>query len=126
MAASFNFVVTSTAAIILILTLAYLAVHMASAVEKEPFPPTHNPCPDLWILNPDGKCEAPSRGNIGSPPITETTKYVTSDSNKTLSIQPLDKAWSSDSKMGSSICAKRQWSNENNISWDGISNYNSC
>jgi hypothetical protein len=123
--ASFNFIVVSIALVILILTLAYLAVNMSTTNANVKFPPTYNNCPDGWTMNSQNLCVAPSSGNIGSPPISPSTKFVTSDADKSLSIAPLDTAWTGSTGL-SAICAKKKWANTNNISWDGISNYNSC
>lgn len=123
--ASFNFIVVSIALGILILTLTYLAVNMSSTKANEKFPPTHSICPDGWTMSSENLCVAPSSGNIGSPPISSITKFVTSDAKQSLSISPLDPAWSGTTGL-TEVCSKKRWANTNNISWDGISNYNSC
>jgi len=123
--ASFNFIIVAIAAVILIITLSYMAVNMSSSSSTTVFPPTHNDCPDGWIMNSAGKCIAPTNGNIGSPPITATTKYVTADAANIMSISPHDTAWTASTGL-TDICSKQQWSTANNISWDGVSNYNSC
>lgn len=123
--ASFNFIVISIAAVILILILTYISIRVSTAKKDEIFPPTYNNCPDGWEVGENNMCKAPLNGNIGSPPINSNTKFVTLDTNSRMGISSSDSSWIGGSGL-SSICAKKKWANMNNISWDGVSNYNSC
>jgi hypothetical protein len=95
-----------------------------------PFPPIANPCPDYWNVNSDGKCSATIKSatdntfyNIGtlSMPLntSDTAPYATNNI-----FDPKNVKWAASGK--SAICAQRDWSLQNGIEWQGISNYNGC
>ena len=80
--------------IVLIMTLTVVGVAMYSSRYTAEYPPTIGNCPDYWDIDEDGTC-------------TDTN-----DNTKTYD-PAID---------GDSICQKKEWARENNVTWDGITN----
>ena len=130
----FYTIVLTVAIIVLILILTIVGITLGSTNNSQSFPPSKNTCPDYWTVSnnasdPSGTCIIDSR-NMGS--ITknnnvysfpQNTKGVISSSDGRINFT--DSAWES-SYMRSNQCALYQWTNNNKISWDGVSNFNGC
>lgn len=122
----FHMVVLVISVSILVIVLAYLGLSLRNAKKNMVFPPTQNTCPDGWTFNSGGMCQMPTSGNVGSI----TTVNATSNSNliKTngvWGIMPESVDWVA--KTGkTAVCAKQAWANKYGVTWDGVSNYNSC
>lgn len=107
-------IVISVAIIFLVVILITVGV-MSQNIEKNMvYPPTHLVCPDYWT-DISGVCQ-PGSVNLGK--LTNTSNPI--DFNGT--------SWKSGGNYTglSETCAKKKWATDNNILWDGISNYNSC
>lgn len=104
----FYVIVMTTVVVLLILTLTYIGVYVVNDDDKNTtFPPVETQCPDYWGTK-DGKCIVPDTMNKGTLSSASGTEMdFTGASYDT-------------------ICKKKQWANDNGISWDGISNYNKC
>ena len=111
---------------ILVIVLAYLSISLRNAKKNTVFPPTQNTCPDGWTFNSNNMCQMPISGNIGN--ITMANASSTSNLVKTKGIwgiMPESTDWVS--KTGkTAVCAKQAWANKYGVTWDGVSNYNSC
>ena len=126
---SFYLIVLSIAAIVLIVLLTYIGIQLSKPGVTVPvFPPTYNTCPDFWDIQ-GNVCVIPSSTgkNVGTI-YTTTNLNLTSDNTPGLTA---DKKMInfSDSKWGTgknAICAQQTWSNNYQILFDGISNYNKC
>jgi hypothetical protein len=99
------------------------------------YPPNTYSCPDYWKTDSSGNCTMPTEKSFSNESVflnsggksdlgkISTVAPYSNDSNfKTF--DPNNILWSSSGK--SSICSKKAWANQNNIIWDGISNYNKC
>ena len=119
---SFHITVLTIATIIFIIALTTIGVMMQKGSKGGTFPPTASNCPDGWTetstVNASTnvatyRCSAPNGFTATLIPSAEIT--VVADP-KSLSYN--------DST--TSICDNRKWTNTNNLTWDGVSNYNSC
>lgn len=123
----FYIIVPTIAIVILILILTYIGIKMANnrtATESNAFPSQMSTCPDYWQVNPtNGYCMVPSSGTRNSGTIKDYSK-VTGYNSASNSINFRDAAWATSG--GSSTCGKKSWCKTNNITWDGVSNYNAC
>lgn len=97
------------------------------------YPTTKNTCPDYWNVSVDvSGCIIDDR-NTGNIVKDASGNYILSnkgplptygfDGASTINFS--DPSWSS-GYVRTNQCALKLWSNQNNISWDGVSNYNSC
>jgi hypothetical protein len=132
----FHIIVLTVALVILILLLTFIGLLMSNQKNNLSYPPTYNTCPDYWSISTDGSnCIIPSYSsnlNIGllySGPTTlnssvSTTPGFTSitDANNNV----INQINFNNSKWQGSVCNQKIWAVNNNIVWDGISNYNSC
>ena len=123
----FYMIVLTIATIVLIILLASIGLLMNKGKKSTVFPPTSNQCPDNWALGADGvSCVVPKTGNVGSGAIAASATnapYAVSIGGQIM-FNPNNPSWSATGS--SAICAKKNWANNNNISWDGVDNYNSC
>jgi hypothetical protein len=93
------------AVIFLILCLIGIGILMQFQNAGTKFPLHPNVCPDRWITPDNGlSCTKPASGQPNAGNAT---------SDITLSAYP-------------NICDKYKWAKENNVNWDGVSNYNKC
>jgi hypothetical protein len=119
---SFQVIVLSIAVVVLVLVLTFVGVIMSKQNNSQVYPPTMNDCPDYWEVRADGSgCNVPIQGKANSGPSTFTpdTKALLKDT-KLASGQYInfkDNAWAN-------VCTKKCWAANNNIYWDGVSNYN--
>jgi hypothetical protein len=140
----FYIIVVSIAIIFLIVILTLIGIAMRYQNKSTVFPPMANDCPDFWTIAADGKsCSIPSNGkrNVGNlyVPVTDTLNISYSSADKFPTYTPgtngnvasaastinfADDAWSSQGQ--TAICAKKKWAVNWGISWDGVTNYNSC
>jgi len=122
----FYVIVPSIAIIILILILTYIGIQMVnkkSASGKNEFPPQYATCPDYWQLNNEGKCVMPTTGSRNSVTGTLSASNTPGYNSTEGIIDFNNSGWSA---TGSSICKQKMWANSNNVTWDGVSNYNAC
>jgi len=126
---SFYVIVLVVAVIVLVIVLAIFGVMMQHQNNQTVYPPTSNRCPDYWTYDTSGKCTPPTNNtNIGV--YRDTNKsldpnlppYSTSTTSPTF--DPSNNQWSLSGK--SVVCAQRDWATQNDIVWDGVSNYNNC
>jgi len=129
---SFYIIVITIAIICLILTLTVIGIILTSQTTAVTFPPTQNTCPDYWTVGTDMTgnviCNV-NPMNVGiyacttasggykidpSPPGYTSGKFDFSDPG-----------WAT-TYTTTNQCALHKWTNQNNISWDGVSNYNGC
>jgi len=134
----FYIIVLSVAIILLILILTYLGIVMTKNKKSDnstAFPPIQSTCPDYWSISKTdlSSCEVPIKGARNAGTIYDTAGAVLLDSKTTpgyktgstpLKINFNDGAWSAGGK--SATCSQKTWANQNNVIWDGISNYNGC
>ena len=122
----FYVLVLSIAIMLLILILTYIGIKMAynkDAVGQNAYPPQFSNCPDYWQTNIDGTCVIPNSGgkNYGSINAGNPSSCGTNTQKNAIDFSAA--CWNTS---GSSVCSKQLWSKMNNVSWDGISNYNGC
>jgi hypothetical protein len=139
----FYIIVTVIAIVFLILILTVIGILMRYQNKSTVFPPVANDCPDFWTIASDGtKCKIPGNNqkNVGSlynPNNSIKIKSETSSvfpiytpgTNGTLNFSPniidfKNETWSSQGK--TAVCAQKQWADNWGITWDGVTNYNSC
>jgi hypothetical protein len=139
----FYIIVTVIAIVFLILILTVIGILMRYQNKSTVFPPVANDCPDFWTIAENGtKCKIPTstQKNVGSLYDSNNSikiKYETSSAfpmytpgtNGTLNISPniidfKNETWSSQGK--TAVCAQKQWADNWGITWDGVTNYNSC
>jgi len=94
------------ALVTLILIMTYIGISLYRNRKQSTFPSTYYECPDYWTTNVNEKgektgCTAPKNGV--NQPRTKDPVPFTADR-----------------------CKKREWSLNNNITWDGVSNYANC
>ena len=138
----FYMIVLAIAVLFLIIMLTYIGILMRYTDTKVAFPPIENDCPDYWVLASDGKsCTIPTydqknagtlysndkdvkdidiTDETGSFP-TKTPGYD-SENNR---IDFTNDAWAGSNGL-TSTCAKKFWANNWGITWDGITNTNTC
>jgi hypothetical protein len=133
----FHIIVLTIALVVLILLLTFIGILMSNQKKTMTYPPTYNTCPDYWSVSTDGSnCVIPtydSQLNIGS---LYTSPGVLSQTvlNTPGFTSPKDVATNAiinqinfgNSNWQGSVCNQKIWANNNNIVWDGVSNYNSC
>jgi len=89
------------AAIFLIVCLIGIGILMQFQNSGMKFPLHPNMCPDRWTISNDkSSCNLIAANGTTSKTIA-------------LSTYP-------------NICDKKKWAKDNNVNWDGVSNYNSC
>ena len=146
----FYIIVLSIAVIFLILILTLIGVLMKQSKKTGgTFPPIVNNCPDYWVISTDGKsCTIPIKKDSTTGYTTEKNAgslYGTNsdldiiDPSGTSVVFPIktpgfvtggstidftDAAWSAQGK--TSTCAQKQWAQKWGITWDGITNNNTC
>jgi hypothetical protein len=123
----FYTIVLTIAIIFLILILTIVGITLNSTNNNQSFPPTKNTCPDYWTVS---TCILDPR-NMGTITKNSDNTYKFPSSTKgvvdssTGKINFTDSTWAS-SYMRTNQCALYQWTNNNKISWDGVSNFNGC
>ena len=129
----FYFIVLLSASVILILLLTFIGVLLYSSESTTKFPPANSICPDYWTINADRTCgfpQNPTARNIGN--IKATAGIIASNqqipglSGNGKSINFSDSGWASLYPSTTAKCAKKKWTIDNRIEWDGISNTSNC
>jgi hypothetical protein len=103
------FVVTVVFSVIM---LCFVGYFMSISRKNETYPPSIADCPDYYTLNSTGICNAGS--NITTSDPVCNSEDFTKDIYKP-----------SGTNFTSGLCAKKQWANKCNVTWDGISNNDS-
>lgn len=119
---TFYIIVLSIAACTLIILLTFIGIKMTynrRQSQGTTFPPSYSNCPDNWTADTEGNCTV-GNFNTGNSKFNKknTPGYI---SSKQINFQ--DESWGSTSTR---VCTLNNWAKINNISWDGISNYNNC
>jgi hypothetical protein len=125
-------IVLFIAVVLLVLILTFMGLLMRSQEKNTVYPPNLNVCPDYWSSNDEGNCTMPTEKSFN-----DQSNFLNSGGNNYLgasSIAPYSEdtksfdtknvLWESGGQ--SRVCAQKSWANQNNITWDGISNYNKC
>lgn len=132
----FYIIVLSVAIALLVLVLTVIGIMLSKRTVNLAYPPSYNTCPDYWAISTDGSnCIIPtyqSSLNIGglynsngvlNPSVLATPGYgiYTDPSTNMVSnfINFANSGWAG-------VCSQKTWANQNNVVWDGVSNYNSC
>jgi hypothetical protein len=89
------------AVVFLIVCLIGIGILMQFQNAGTKFPLHPNVCPDRWTINP-------KNGDI-------CDLMVSGTSSKTITLSAYP-----------NICDKYKWAKDNNVNWDGVSNYNGC
>ena len=126
-------IVLFIAVVLLILVLTFMGILLRSQNQTKLFPNNANICPDYWTSDLSGNCTMPTELSFNNPTtMLNTGSLVNLGTNSAIapfpttptSFSTTNPLWGSGG--ASAICQQKQWSNQNNIVWDGISNYNSC
>lgn len=129
----FYIIVSSIAVVFLILVLTFMGIMMKNQNSKVVYPPTSFVCPDYWSSDDSGNCTLPTKMSSSNPsiPINSggsanlgTNPNIAPYSKDMKSFNVNNVLWSSGGK--STLCAQKDWSTQNSIQWDGVSNYNGC
>jgi hypothetical protein len=114
---TFYTVVVIVAVVFLIVCLIIIGIMMQYQKGSDVFPPTANICPDKWTVNGSGCSPNEINGNtiVSAAWCTANNTICAMDSTNKFTF--LDSA---------TICDKQKFAKENNILWDGVSNYNKC
>lgn len=138
---TFYIIVLSIAILFLILILTSVGILLSTKNNIEVYPPMKNDCPDYWQSSNENNqivC-TPNNKNYGKLKLSFATDYkitktdlfvpdnvsndiITSDNKKINFNHP---SWAS-AYNSTNTCALYKWTNDNNVVWDGISNYNAC
>ena len=137
----FYMIVIGIAIVFLILIMVFMGLMMQDQNQNTVFPPTSSTCPDGWGVTTDGSCNIPQNAtalggkNVGNLEFTNGGNNFkglnhTSSYPKNLNISgnkfsPSDPKWTWGTTT-SNICGQQLWAQKYNITWDGVSNYNSC
>jgi hypothetical protein len=130
----FYIIVLSVAIVILILILTYIGINSMYNKSGTVYPPKALPCPDTWqtSLVDSSSCSIPVYGSTNTGSIYDSTTHLLTLKSATTPglntnssyISFTDSGWT---KGGvSAICGQKLWAIKNNITWDGVSNYNKC
>ena len=118
----------------LVIFLTFIGLMMKNDKSTAIYPPTSNVCPDYWVSDSKGNCFIPERKSFSDKSVILNTgnsgcsllskKNVAPYSSDGRSFSSKNPLWTS--KGETTICAQKNWSINNNIVWDGVSNYNMC
>ena len=126
----FYIITITVAVVLLILILTYIGVYVMGGSDKTPYPPESLQCPDYWEKS-GADCIIPGANttNAGTRATGDTNNFANIPSNAAYIANGVlktdDASWQTSDGL-SAKCAKKLWANNNNVVWDGISNYNSC
>lgn len=130
---SFYLIVISIAVVSLILFLTFMGILLKNQNANVIFPENAYQCPDYWTYDSSGNCTMPTQASFSNPTATlnmgglktlQISNSIAPYSQDGKSFDSKNTLWSSGGQ--STICAKKTWSNNNGIMWDGITNYNQC
>lgn len=124
----FYVIVLTIAVILLILILTSVGLLMKNGKSSSVFPPNANSCPDGWsvttITGVSGEvCQIPESAEPSSYTSGAVPAGTYNSSNSTLNFDP--SLWGGFGGK-TAKCSQTYWANSNNISWDGVSNFNAC
>jgi len=141
---SFYWTVLVIAIIALIGALTYVGILMTYYTNQDTtYPPVASSCPDFWSVSPTNanECVIPpgdAEGikNVGTI-YNETEDATSGDTTYNLQLTTdntpglnassgIDFSHAGWGVGSGAICKKRTWANQYGLTWDGISNYNSC
>jgi hypothetical protein len=109
---SFFIYVTAFAVLLLMVCLIGVGLLMRFQSAKDEFPPGANVCPDGWVNTSGTLCTAPAGITVSG----------TAPTGITYNVSPATAV-----DFGTTTkCVQKKWANNNNISWDGVSNYTQC
>ena len=97
--------------VFLILTLALVGYFMAISGKDQVYPPSVSDCPDQYILS-GTVCTAPAYLNVEDQPDISCSRQDFSQTQYTFG----------GTNFSSGMCAKKLWSNDCKVKWDGITN----
>ena len=129
----FYVIVLGIAITFLILVLTFMGIMMRKQTSTAVYPPTSFVCPDYWTSDNKGNCTMPTQisssnngafVNSGGQPDLGKNSNIAPFSKDSKSFNVNNLLWSSGGK--STLCAQKDWATQNNIIWDGVSNYNGC
>jgi hypothetical protein len=118
---TFYIIVLSIAVIFYIIIITLFGLLMTKSETVTPFPPMKNSCPDYWSSETDASGKVLCRPNSSINTI-DITGLPGSNGG---SVDFTDVEWGAKSGK-SNMCALNSWAIRNNISWDGVSNFNGC
>jgi|APSaa5957512493_1039668.scaffolds.fasta_scaffold126561_2 hypothetical protein len=107
---SFQKTVLIIALIVLSVMLFFIALAMRGLKKSQGYPPEIAECPDYWTKNPDGTCKRPD--NLDSP------NFGTAKDNN------IDCSQFPPGTEGTGEEAKKTFSADCTLEWDGITNIN--
>lgn len=133
----FHFTVLTVAIIFFIIIIISFSILLSYKKNNiTTYPPSMNTCPDYWQVATDvSGCIIPDSGinvgnlqkinadSIGNTYNLTRLPHTSIKGNNVINFS--DSSWES-AYSSTNRCALKTWSNQNNIVWDGISNYNSC
>jgi len=129
---TFHFIVLSVAVVLLIVILTIVGIILSNQKQSTVFPPTVSTCPDYWVVSQDGsgcvipKSNAKNIGSIYGGGSTISGEFANTTSTPGYKSLGADSIVNFDDAGWKGICSKKTWTTKNQISWDGISNYNAC
>ena len=130
---SFYLIVLGVAVVFMILILIFIGLMMKTKNQNTVYPPIVNTCPDGWTITDGSSCIIPGFTNADSTNVgnfTSSSVKTLKDSLSAYATVTSNIFSSSDPKWISTgltpICGQKQWAVNNQIAWDGVSNYNSC
>lgn len=118
---SFYLIVLTIATIVLIISLVTIGLLMDQGNKAGPFPPTSLKCPDGWTetsTSTAGDISYTCSSSTFGRPLVSSEGITTGSSGSDKTLSYMDKA--------TTICQKHKFAQSNNLTWDGVSNYNSC
>jgi hypothetical protein len=103
---SYQKVVLSIFAIVLVIILVVYGVTLYNASSTDIYPPVQATCPDWWVSDSEtNKNMCINEKNIGSHTCSTTMDFDTDEWNG-----------------ADHICKKKQWAESCDLTWDGITN----
>lgn len=127
-------VVVATAILIILLTI--IGIILSQKNNSQVFPPSKTTCPDYWTSSTNsGNTVVCTISDLNKGKINLNNTNLTTDKNDNSkiftpgfngsTINFSDPNWATGYGT-TQQCALNKWANQNNINWDGISNYNGC
>jgi hypothetical protein len=106
---SFQNSVLFGAIVILLIALVIIGIALVYGKNNYAWPPLTPPCPDYWTVNGEGdKATCTNVKNLGTCKAPTGSKHLTMNFNQAPYIG------------ANGLCAKYNWANNCNISWDGV------
>ena len=134
---TFHIIVLSVAVALLVLVLTVIGIMLTNRKTNLAYPPAYGTCPDYWAIGTDvSGCIIPSFQsslNIGglynssSGSLNSSVMATPGYGSKTDPVTNMVTNYINFADSGwTGVCNQKTWANQNNIVWDGVSNYNSC